>query len=242
MVGIGKAAQKKILVKDATALEQMRKVNAIVTDKTGTITIPNQEVVDFTKADNLSLEERETLKPNVPEAIATLRKQGIEVHMLSGDKEEAVAHWAHEAGIEHYKSGVMPADKEELVKQLQSQGKVVAMMGDGINDTQALALADVSIAIGSGTDVAMDVAQVTLMGNDMNILPDAIDLSRKTVSMIWQNLFWAFIYNIVCLPLAAGVMHLFGIDFQITPMWAAALMAFSSLSVVLNSLRLKFIK
>ena len=136
----------------------------------------------------------------------------------------------------------MPADKEELVKQLQSQGKVVAMMGDGINDTQALALADVSIAIGSGTDVAMDVAQVTLMGNDMNILPDAIDLSRKTVSMIWQNLFWAFIYNIVCLPLAAGVMHLFGIDFQITPMWAAALMAFSSLSVVLNSLRLKFIK
>lgn len=242
MVGIGKAAQKKILVKDATALEQLRKVNAIVTDKTGTITIPNQEVVDFTKADNLSLEERETLKPNVPEAIATLREQGIEVHMLSGDKEEAVAHWAHEAGIDHYKSGVMPADKEELVKQLQSQGKVVAMMGDGINDTQALALADVSIAIGSGTDVAMDVAQVTLMGNDMNILPDAIDLSRKTVSMIWQNLFWAFIYNIVCLPLAAGVMHLFGIDFQITPMWAAALMAFSSLSVVLNSLRLKFIK
>lgn len=242
MVGIGKAAQKKILVKDATALEQLRKVNAIVTDKTGTITIPNQEVVDFTKADNLSLEERETLKPKVPEAIATLREQGIEVHMLSGDKEEAVAHWAHEAGIDHYKSGVMPADKEELVKQLQSQGKVVAMMGDGINDTQALALADVSIAIGSGTDVAMDVAQVTLMGNDMNILPDAIDLSRKTVSMIWQNLFWAFIYNIVCLPLAAGVMHLFGIDFQITPMWAAALMAFSSLSVVLNSLRLKFIK
>lgn len=242
MVGMGKAAQKQILIKDATALERLRKINALVTDKTGTITIPNKEIVDFTAADGLRPEQRETLKPNAREAIQALQHQGIEVHMLSGDKEEAVQFWAHEAGISHYMSEVMPADKEKLVKQLQEQGKMVAMMGDGINDTQALSMADVSIAIGTGTDVAIDVAQVTLMGDDLSNLPVAIDLSRSTVSMIWQNLFWAFIYNIVCLPLAAGVMHLFGINFQITPMWAAALMAMSSLSVVLNSLRLKYKK
>ena len=242
MVGMGKAAQKQILIKDATALERLRKINALVTDKTGTITIPNKEIVDFTAADGLRPEQRETLKPNAREAIEALQHQGIEVHMLSGDKEEAVQFWAHEAGISHYMSEVMPADKEKLVKQLQEQGKTVAMMGDGINDTQALSMADVSIAIGTGTDVAIDVAQVTLMGDDLSNLPVAIDLSSSTVSMIWQNLFWAFIYNIVCLPLAAGVMHLFGIDFQITPMWAAALMAMSSLSVVLNSLRLKYKK
>lgn len=242
MVGMGKAAQKQILIKDATALERLRKINALVTDKTGTITIPNKEIVDFTAADGLRPEQRETLKPNAREAIQALQHQGIEVHMLSGDKEEAVQFWAHEAGISHYMSEVMPADKEKLVKQLQEQGKMVAMMGDGINDTQALSMADVSIAIGTGTDVAIDVAQVTLMGDDLSNLPVAVDLSRSTVSMIWQNLFWAFIYNIVCLPLAAGVMHLFGINFQITPMWAAALMAMSSLSVVLNSLRLKYKK
>ncbi len=239
MVGMGKAAEQQILIKDATALEQLRKVDALVTDKTGTLTIPNKNVVDFTRADDLALDERETLKPNAREAVETLKKMGVEVYLLSGDKEEAVAYWAQKAGIEHYRSGVMPADKEELVKQLQAQGKTVAMMGDGINDTQALALADVSIAIGTGTDVAMDVAQVTLMGDDLQTVPAAIDLSRRTVKMIWQNLFWAFIYNIVCLPLAAGVLHLFGVNFQITPMWAAALMALSSLSVVLNSLRLK---
>ena len=242
MVGMGKAAEKQILIKDATALEQLRRVNALVTDKTGTLTIPNQNVVDFTHADDLALDERETLKPNAREAVETLKKMGVEVHMLSGDKEDAVSYWAQKVGIDHFKSNVLPADKENLVKQLQSEGKIVAMMGDGINDTQALALADVSIAIGTGTDVAMDVAQVTLMGNDLQSVPTAVILSRRTVKMIWQNLFWAFIYNIVCLPLAAGVLHLFGINFQITPMWAAALMALSSLSVVLNSLRLKYTK
>ena len=242
MVGMGKAAEHQILIKDATALEQLRKVNALVTDKTGTLTIPNKKIVDFTAADNLEPEQRESLKLNAPEAIEALHNQGIEIHLLSGDKEEAVKYWAGKAGIEHYQSGVLPVDKESLVKQLQSQGKTVAMMGDGINDTQALSLADVSVAIGTGTDVAMDVAQVTVMGDDLSNVPAAIELSRKTVKMIWQNLFWAFIYNIVCLPLAAGVMHLFGVDFQITPMWAAALMALSSLSVVLNSLRLKYKK
>ncbi len=242
MVGIGKAAEKQILIKDATALELLRKVNVLVTDKTGTLTIPNKDLVDFTAADNLRPEQREALKPNAREAIQALHSQGIQVHMLSGDKDEAVSYWANKAGIKNYKSRVLPIDKETLVQQLQSQGKTVAMMGDGINDTQALSLADVSIAIGAGTDVAIDVAQVTLMGNDLGNLPIAINISRKTVSMIWQNLFWAFIYNIVCLPLAAGVLHIFGINFQITPMWAAALMAFSSLSVVLNSLRLKYKK
>lgn len=240
MVGMGKAAERQILIKDATALEILRKVDALVTDKTGTLTIPNQSVVDFTHADGMSLDEREALKPNAREAITALKKMGVEVHLLSGDKEEAVRYWAKQAGIEHYQSGVMPADKEQLVKRLQGEGKTVAMMGDGINDTQALALADVSIAIGTGTDVAMDVAQVTLMGNDLLSVPAAVELSRSTVKMIWQNLFWAFVYNLVCLPLAAGVLHLFGINFQITPMWAAGLMALSSVSVVLNSLRLKY--
>lgn len=238
MVGMGKAAQKHVLIKDASALENLRKVDAIVIDKTGTLTIPNRSI-DFTKADALPPEERETLKPHAAEAIAELRRYGIDVHMMSGDKEEAVGYWAKKSGIDHYQSGVRPDDKQALVKRLQGDGKHVAMVGDGINDTQALAMADVSIAIGSGTDVAMDVAQVTLMGEDLRALPEAVKVSRATVGMIWQNLFWAFIYNIVCIPLAAGVLHLWDIDFQITPMWASALMACSSVSVVLNSLRMR---
>ena len=238
MVGMGKAAVKQILIKDAAALERLRKVDALVIDKTGTLTIPNQNV-DFTKADDIDLETRETLKPNAAEAMSILQKDGIEVWMMSGDKEEAASYWAQKAGIQHYQSKVKPDDKQALVKKLQDEGKRVMMVGDGINDTQALALADVSMAIGRGTDVAMDVAQVTLMGDDLMAIPEAVKLSRKTVSMIWQNLFWAFVYNIVCIPLAAGALHIFGIDFQITPMWASGLMACSSLSVVLNSLRLK---
>ena len=240
MVGIGKAAQKQILIKDAAALENLRKVNALVIDKTGTLTIPNQNV-DFTKGDGLDdLESRETLKPHASEAMKLLQEEGIEVYMMSGDREEAACYWANKAGIGHYQSKVKPDDKQALVKKLQAEGKHVMMIGDGINDTQALALADVSMAIGKGTDVAMDVAQVTLMGDDLMAIPDAVKLSRKTVSMIWQNLFWAFIYNLICIPLAAGVLYLFGINFQITPMGASALMACSSVSVVLNSLRLRF--
>ena len=241
MVGIGKAAQKQILIKDAAALESLRKVDVLVTDKTGTLTIPNKNI-DFTKADNLPFEERETLKPNAREAMDELQKKGIEVYMMSGDKDEAARYWAEKAGIKHYHSKVLPQDKENLVRQLQAEGKHVAMVGDGINDTQALALADVSIAIGKGTDVAMDVAQVTLMGDDLSAIPEAVQLSRNTVRMIWENLFWAFIYNIVCIPLAAGLLYAFGIDWQITPSLASALMAFSSVSVVLNSLRLRWMK
>ena len=241
MVGIGKAAEKNILIKDATALEEIRKVDAMVIDKTGTLTEPNKDV-DFTKADTLALEERESLKPHAQEAMLSLQQQGIEVWMCSGDKDEAARYWAEKAGIPHYRSQVLPQDKEDLVRRLQSEGHHVAMVGDGINDSQALAAADVSIAMGKGTDVAMEVAQVTLMGTDLRRLPDAISLSRRTVGMIRQNLFWAFIYNVVCIPLAAGLPYLFGAHWQITPMWASALMACSSVSVVMNSLRLKLTK
>ena len=228
MVGIGKAAEKNILIKDATALEEIRKVNALVIDKTGTLTMPDHT--------------GEKLKPHAREAMETLQQQDIEVYMCSGDKDERAKAIATEAGIRHYRSQVLPQDKEDLVMQLQQEGRHVAMVGDGINDSQALARADVSIAMGKGTDVAMDVAQVTLMGDDLRRIPEAITLSKRTVGMIHQNLFWAFIYNVVCIPLAAGLPYLFGASWQISPMWASALMAMSSFSVVLNSLRLKWTK
>lgn len=238
MVGIGRAARKNILIKDASALESIRKTDALVIDKTGTLTIPNKDV-DFTKADTLSLDERETLKPFAREAMEELQNRGIDVYMMSGDKDEAAEYWAKKAGIKHWRSRVLPQDKEDMVRKLQAEGRHVAMIGDGINDSQALAAADVSIAMGKGTDIAMDIAQATLMGTDLRRIPEVINLSRQTVGMIRQNLFWAFIYNIICIPLAAGLPWLFGFHWQITPMWASALMAFSSISVVLNSLRLR---
>ena len=227
MVGIGKAAEKNILIKDATALEEIRKIDAMVIDKTGTLTIPH--------------ETGETLKPHAREAMEALKANGIEVWMCSGDNDERAHRIAKQAAIPHYRSQVLPQDKEDLVRQLQAEGRHVAMVGDGINDSQALAAADVSIAMGKGTDIAMEVAQVTLMGADLRRIPDAISLSHRTVGMIRQNLFWAFIYNVICIPLAAGLPYLFGQSWQITPMWASALMACSSVSVVLNSLRLKLI-
>ncbi len=242
MVGIGKAAERHVLIKDATALERMRQVDVVVTDKTGTLTTANRQV-DFTQADQMPLDERETLKPHAREALQTLQSHGVEVWMMSGDKEEAVSHWADKAGITRYQSGCTPQDKEALVRRLQAEGKCVAMIGDGVNDAQALAVADVSVAMGNGTDVAMDVAQVTLMTDDLRALPYALHLSRKTVGMIWQNLFWAFVYNLVCVPLAAGVLWFFYAEppIQLTPVWGSALMAFSSVSVVLNSLRLRLV-
>ena len=227
MVGIGKAAEKNILVKDAAALEQMRRVDAMVFDKTGTLTQPTAT--------------GEALKPFAREAVEELQRAGIEIHMTSGDREERVRQIAGEAGIANYHAQVLPQDKETLVRQLQQEGHCVAMVGDGVNDSQALATADVSIAMSQGTDVAMDVAQVTLMGTDLRRIPEAVSLSRRTVGMIHQNLFWAFVYNVVCIPLAAGLPYLLGVEWQITPMWASALMAFSSVSVVLNSLRLKIV-
>jgi len=230
MVGIGKAAEKGILIKDATALEQMHRVDAMVVDKTGTLTSTQQG----------GKGEAEHLRPHAAEAIDALKSRGISIHLMSGDREERVAPIAREAHIDNYRSQVLPQDKNDLVARLQHDGHCVAMVGDGINDSQALATADVSIAMGRGTDVAMDVAQVTLMTDDLLRLSEAVTLSRRTIAMIRQNLFWAFIYNVVCIPLAAGVPYLFGLHMQITPMLASALMAFSSVSVVLNSLRLRF--
>ena len=181
------------------------------------------------------------IKPTSAEAVKELKKQGIEVHLLTGDGVRTAERVAVTLDIGYYKAEVMPNDKEEYIISLQQQGKKVAMVGDGINDSQALARADVSIAMGKGTDIAMDVAMVTLITSDLLLLPDAIRLSKQTVRLIYQNLFWAFIYNVIGIPLAAGV--LFPINgLLLNPMLASAAMAFSSVSVVLNSLRLKFMK
>ena len=241
MVGMGKAAKHHILIKDATALESIRRITAMIIDKTGTLTIPNKNI-DFTNANELSFEQRETLKPHAFETMQALQKRGIDIYLMSGDKEAAAQYWAKKVGIKNYKSEVLPQDKENLVKELQAKGHCVAMVGDGINDSQALARADVSVAMSSGTDIAMDIAQATLIGNDLKQIVNLLTLSKKTISIIHQNLFWAFGYNVVCIPLAAGLPLLLGFHWQITPMWASALMALSSISVILNSLRLKLMK
>lgn len=181
------------------------------------------------------------IKPTSAEAVKELKKRGIEVHLLTGDGVRTAERVAATLDIGYYKAEVMPNDKEEYIISLQQQGKKVAMVGDGINDSQALARADVSIAMGKGTDIAMDVAMVTLITSDLLLLPGAVRLSKQTVRLIYQNLFWAFIYNVIGIPLAAGV--LFPINgLLLNPMLASAAMAFSSVSVVLNSLRLKFMK
>ncbi|MDD2436522.1 MAG: heavy metal translocating P-type ATPase [Massilibacteroides sp.] len=341
MVGMGKAADRHILIKDAYALENMCKVDTIVLDKTGTLTEGKPSVVDsywFSESKkqyldilytaekksehplslailewledsgasmvavdsfdsspgqgvqmsfegktywignrifqdtfqvNLSGEAKtviidwekkantiiyygcgssllaviavaDHMKVSSPAAVKLLKKKNIEVHLLTGDREEVASATAAAAGIDFFKAEVLPSGKEDYIKELQSKGKIVAMVGDGINDSQALARADVSIAMGKGTDIAMDVAMVTLMTSDLLLLPEAIKLSKQTVKLIRQNLFWAFIYNVVGIPLAAGI--LFPVNgLLLNPMLASAAMAFSSVSVVLNSLRLKYI-
>lgn len=342
MVGIGKAAENHILIKDAFALENMCKVNAMILDKTGTVTEGHPVAGDWLWLSNETKEYRDILysaelksehplaaavvetlisqeaeqtqidsfesitgkgiqvihlgkkywvgslaflqsykssvpdnliekirqwqetgksviyygtdeqllaviaisdpiKPTSARAIETLQKQGIEVYMLTGDSQKTAQAVAQTLGIKNFKAEVLPTDKEEFIKSLQAQNKIVAMVGDGINDSQALARADVSIAMGKGTDIAMDVAMITLITSDLMLLPAAVTLSRKTVRLIRQNLFWAFIYNLIGIPLAAGVF--FPINgLMLNPMLASAAMAFSSVSVVLNSLRLKWSK
>lgn len=181
------------------------------------------------------------IKDTSAKAIKQLQDQGIEVYMLTGDNVQTAAAVAKEVGLLHYKAEVLPSDKAEFVKQLQSEGKVVAMVGDGINDSHALAQADVSIAMGKGSDIAMDVAKMTLITSDLQSIPKALLLSRRTVQAIRQNLFWAFIYNLIGIPLAAGILYPYN-GFLLDPMIAGAAMALSSVSVVSNSLRLKSLK
>ena len=343
MVGIGKGAEHNILIKDAESLELMYRVNAIVLDKTGTITegkpvvtdihwtpgsederypsilleierrsehpladavvqkfkekvvneisvsdfenqtgkgvtakvgdevylVGNRALLDVNHVvlddDNEKLAVRwegdgktvvffagegrvlalvaiaDKIKESSRQAVTTLHEKGIDVYMLTGDNALTARAVADQVGIRHFKAEVMPGEKANFVEALQHEGKVVAMVGDGINDSQALAQADVSIAMGKGSDIAMDVAKVTLITSDLNVIPRAIALSHQTVRAIRQNLFWAFIYNIIGIPLAAGVLY--GINgFLLNPMIAAAAMAFSSVSVVTNSLRIKWKK
>lgn len=181
------------------------------------------------------------LKEGSAVAVAELKSQGIDVYMLTGDNEKTAAAVAALTGITEFKAEVLPSGKSEFIKQLQSEGKVVAMVGDGINDSQALAQADVSIAMGKGSDIAIDVAKITMVSTDLRQIPRALRLSKRTVLTIRQNLFWAFIYNLIGIPLAAGILYPVN-GFLLNPMIAGAAMALSSVSVVSNSLRLKFSK
>lgn len=338
MVGVGKGAENNILIKDARGLELAHKVNAIILDKTGTITEGKPEVVDqiwqdenpknqeilfaiesqsehplaqavvnslkekventpgisnfesltgqgvkatangynyflgnrklmdeqgispsgdfaakaeewqqkaytviyFAKANELLsvLAIADKIKDTSAEAIKKLQNLDVEVYMLTGDNEHTAKAVAKQVGIKNYKAETLPADKANFLKKLQAEGKTVAMVGDGINDSHALAESDVSIAMGKGSDIAMDVATITLITSDLNSIPKALKLSSNTVKGIRQNLFWAFIYNIIGIPIAAGILYPFT-GFLLNPMIAGAAMAFSSVSVVLNSLRLK---
>jgi Cu2+-exporting ATPase len=344
MVGVGKGAENNILIKDAESLELAHQVNAIILDKTGTITEgkPNvtnlmwtdgeanagvyqnilytievqsehplaQAIVDRLKEKNIQsiqlssfesitgkgveaktstetfylgnqklMEEKnidildqvkqkanewqaeaktvvffanqkkvlaliaiaDKIKETSKQAIQALQSKGIDIYMLTGDNEQTAAAVARQVGLKHFKAEVLPSEKAEFVKQLQADGKIVAMVGDGINDSHALAQADVSIAMGKGSDIAMDVAKMTLITSDLNSIPKALNLSTKTVMAIRQNLFWAFIYNVIGIPLAAGVLYPVN-GFLLDPMIAGAAMALSSVSVVSNSLRLKLSK
>ncbi len=343
MVGVGKGAEQNILIRDAESLELAHKVNAVVLDKTGTITEGKPEVTDLrwlagpaerdayaailravesasehplaeavvrklgpaapavpleafesitgkgvratyrgrqylvgnralldayrvpltapVAAQGLALQEAartvvyfagetevlaliaiaDRIKATSRQAVQTLQAAGIEVYMLTGDNAPTAKAVAGQLGLKQYRAEVLPADKAQFVQELQAQGKVVAMVGDGINDSQALAQADVSIAMGKGSDIAMDVAKMTLITSDLNSVPRALNLSRRTVRTIRQNLFWAFIYNLIGIPIAAGLLYPIN-GFLLNPMIAGAAMALSSVSVVGNSLRLRMSK
>lgn len=181
------------------------------------------------------------IKTTSVQAIKEMQEMGIELYMLTGDNEATANAIAKQTGIKHYKAEVLPQQKADFIKELQNKGHVVAMVGDGINDSTALATADVSIAMGKGSDIAMDVAKMTIISSDLHKIPQAIRLSKQTVSTIKQNLFWAFIYNLIGIPIAAGLLYPIN-GFLLNPMIAGAAMALSSVSVVSNSLRLKWKK
>lgn len=336
MVGIGKGAEKGILIKDAQSLEIAPKIDTIILDKTGTITaghpivieslwengfehsrkilysleklsehplsdavvntLQNEKEISIDKfenvpgkgvkgvvgsqtyyAGNLSLlndnhitiashllelankwtQEAKTLvwfadstqaiaaialtdeiKQTSAQAISQLQEMGVEVHMLTGDNAISAQAISRKVGINHYKAGMLPNEKAQFIKELQANGKKVGMVGDGINDSAALAQANLSIAMGQGSDIAVDTAMATILSSDLLKIPETIRLSQLTIKTIYQNLFWAFIYNLIGIPIAAGIFYSVN-GFLLNPMWASAAMAFSSVSVVLNSLRLK---
>lgn len=227
IAGIGNGARKGILIKDADALQVAGSVDTVVMDKTGTIT----------KGISDSLAEDE-IKETSADAVASLKAMGIKTVMLSGDKKDRAERIAAQAGIDTVISEVLPQDKANYIKQLQEQGHKVAMVGDGINDSAALALADLSIAMGHGSDIAINAAMATIVSDDLTRIPRLLKLSRKTVRIVKQNLFWAFFYNALAVPVAAGILYPIN-GFLLNPMIAAACMAMSSICVVTNSLRLK---
>ena len=231
--GIGKGARQGILIKDADSLQTAKDIDTVVLDKTGTITEELSGDYIPTAEDSFTALVKETSA----EAVAELKGMGLDVWMLSGDNPERAGKVARQVGIDNVICGVLPDSKHGHIKNLQAKGLKVAMVGDGINDSPALALADLSIAMGNGTDVAMDAAMVTIVTSDLKKIPQLIRLSRKTSRIIKENLFWAFIYNLLAVPVAAGVLYpAFG--FLLNPMIAAACMALSSVCVVTNSLRL----
>ena len=223
IAGIGNAAQKGILVKDADALQEAAGIDAVVLDKTGTVTVGS--------AGQFDADWRDVIKPTSREAVRMMKEMGLTVHMLTGDKAEIASEIAREAGIEDVVSEVLPDEKHHFVQKLQAEGHKVAMVGDGINDSAALALADLSVAMGRGSDIAIDTAMVTVISSDLRKVPELVRLSERTSRIIKENLFWAFIYNVLAVPAAAlGLVN---------PMIAAACMALSSVCVVTNSLRLR---
>ena len=223
IAAVGNGASNGILIKDAASLQTAAKVSAVVLDKTGTLTegFPTDK-----------------LRSTSVQAVQQLQEMGMDVFLLSGDKPDAVRKVARDCGIADYRAGVFPSDKLDYVKQLQANGRVVAMTGDGINDSAALAQADLSIAMGGGSDIAIDTAQVTIVAADPAKIPVLVRLSRRTGRIIRENLFWAFFYNALAVPVAAGVLYPFT-GFLLNPMVGAACMALSSICVVTNSLRLR---
>lgn len=232
--GIGNCARKGILVKDADSLQIAKDIDTVVLDKTGTIT----KGLSADVVPSADMEFEDEIKETSAEAVAELKKMGLDVFMLSGDNQERAGKVASKVGIDNVICEVLPDSKHMHIKELQSEGRKVAMVGDGINDSPALAVADLSVAMGGGTDIAMNASMVTIVGSDLKSVPELIKMSKRTTRIIKENLFWAFIYNILAVPVAAGVLYPVN-GFLLNPMIAAACMALSSVCVVTNSLRLK---
>lgn len=241
-MGIRAAIQNKTYFLGSRSLlkEQKIEIDPLLNDTVNTWLAKAQTVVWMADEEKAlaAIAISDKIKPTSAEAVKKLRHAGIEVYMLTGDNAATAKIIAKQAGIDHFQSEMLPSEKSDFVKALQKKGKVVAMAGDGINDSNALAQADVSIAMGTGSDIAMDVARMTIISSDLNKIPKAIKLSHFTVRTIRQNLFWAFIYNVIGIPIAAGILYPFT-GFLLNPMIAGAAMALSSVSVVTNSLRLK---